>query len=105
MGIEISDTLLQDLIAENVKKHVDDWFSCHPTSIKLAMDRAVEKVVVQMTEKSDEAYHSKTAEKKIEEVSKELESKHFDELKDRICARITQDFAELLDERFYDKYY
>lgn len=105
MAIEINDAVIQELIAEKVQKHVDNWFSRNPNSIKLAMDRAVDKVVVQMTEKSDEAYHSKTAEKKIEEVSKELESKHFDELKERICSQITKDFAELLDERFYDKYY
>ena len=103
--MEINDDTISNLVAEAVNKKVDDWFNRNPTSIRQSMDRATEKVVIMMTAKSDEAYHSKMAEKKIEEVSKELESKHFDELKDRICARITQDFADLLDERFFNKYY
>ena len=103
--MEINDTTISNLVTEAVNKRVDDWFNRNPNSIRQSMDRATEKVVITMTEKSNEAYHSKAAEKKIEEVSKELESKHFDELKDRICARITQDFAELLNERFFDKYY
>ena len=103
--MEINDTTISNLVTEAVNKRVDDWFNRNPNSIRQSMDRATEKVVIMMTDKSDEAYHSKTAEKKIEEVSKELESKHFDELKERICSQITKDFAELLDERFYDKYY